>query len=292
MSRYNLAFAFNSSYIGKFKVTYNSIVASNADKSFYLRVLYGDFNDEDISDLTRFITERRGKVDFVKQDPSRFSGLPKMAGDENYTAYYKILLPYCLCDLDKVLYLDCDIIVRGDVSPLFESRGKFICAAADHRVNAVRREHIKELTGSDGAVYFNSGVMLFDFTAVDFNSGEFPTAEQLFTYAKSSKDRIIWHDQDILNAFYWDKCAIVGEEFNYHTTYKSVKEFIFRKKNKNAVIIHYANWKPWNSNYIGKYYKLYKRNYKLLKGEKGVDFLKRRNIFAMTKLLFKYIGKR
>jgi hypothetical protein len=75
-------------------------------------------------------------------------------------------------------------------------------------------------------------------------------------------------------------------------TKKSAKEFIYYKKT-NPLVIHYANWKPWNNNYIGKFYKEYKKMYneaRLI--DNSISFLKRRNLFKMISLILHYVFRR
>ena len=161
----------------------------------------------------------------------------------------------------------------------------FLSCVADYKINRKNKDHVEKITGDGSLTYFNSGVMLFDYS----KSEQLVPREELLEYIGLNKDLIRWHDQDILNHFYADKCRLLDEKFNYLTTYKGLKDLFIQKGKKDAVVVHYANWKPWRSNYIGKCYKLYKKNYKELIGEKDVNFLKRRSLFAQLKLILKYI---
>lgn len=282
----DVAFVINRNYIGQFKVTFNSLVNSNKTANFKVHLLHSDLTETDKDDLRTFTTKLNANINFYLIDSSVFEGLPKMGYDNSYTAYYKVLLPYYLSNFKRVLFLDCDIIVKGDISSLFvENNQSFLSCVEDYKINRKRAEHKKKITGDVNCVYFNSGVMLFNFE----KSQEIAPEEELLRYIKEAKQDIRWHDQDIYNHFYSKNCFLLDEKFNYLTTYKGIADMIYAKGKKQAVIVHYANWKPWKSNYIGKYYKLYKKNYLALKGEKGVDFLQKRRLFAQLKLIFGYI---
>jgi len=279
----NVCFVVNRAYIGQLKVAIYSL--SKYNKNVNIIVLTHDLTDSDKSDLCRFADEHEETVSFVDMDDSMFEGLPRMGYDKSYTAYFKLMIPYSLSNLDKVLYLDCDLLVEKSLEELYNRKtNHFISACLDEKVNKKRIEHVKLITGETGN-YFNSGVILFDFKYKDEIIGQ----DTLFDYIRSNKELFKFHDQDILNHFYIKKCDHLEEKYNYVTTYKSIKDIFIHQGGKNAVVIHYANWKPWNNNYIGKYYKKYLKVYKTLKKKENLKFLKRRNIFSMLKLILKYV---
>lgn len=286
MDEANIAFVINRNYIGQFKVTFYSLIQNNKNLKIVVHLLNKDLTDEDQSDIIRFVKKYDADIIFYQIDDTIFHGLPKMGYDNSYTAYYKVLLPYYLNHLTKVLFLDCDIIVRKDISPLFNIRlESFLSVIEDYKINRKRIDHKRKIIGDTDAFYFNSGVMLFDFS----KSEQIASQEDVVEYIGSNRDNIVWHDQDILNHFYAKDCNILEEKYNYLTTYKSLKDILCAKGKRRACIVHYANWKPWKTNYIGKYYRLYKKYYKEIQDEKGVDYLQKRSLFAQIKLILKYI---
>lgn len=286
----NIAFVINKNYIGQFKVTFYSLVKTNGELSFFVRLLHGDLDEYDKHDVEKFVHSFNAEIEFYKIDDGIFSGLPKMEYDNSYTAYYKTLLPYLLSMMkDKVLFLDCDVIVRGKIERLYsEDNGHFLSCVEDYKISRCRKEHKRLIIGEPDIKYFNSGVMLFNFSNID----KIVPKEILLEYILNNKDKIVWHDQDILNHFYAKECYFLDEKYNYLTTYKSIFDILFQKGKNKAVIVHYANWKPWNSNYIGKYYRLYKKHYDALTGEKGVDYLKKRKLSAQLKLVLYYLFRK
>lgn len=284
----NICFVVNKNYIGQLKVCLKSLFETNK-VNINLFVLENDLNDDDKSDLTRFVKSYQNLVNYVEVDDSNFVGLPKMGYDSNYTAYFKLMIPYLLNDLDKILYLDCDILINKDLESLYNRiSNNFISSCLDTKINKNRVEHVKSVVGYESNKYFNSGVILFDFKYRE----QIVSKDMLFDYIKKNLEVIKFHDQDILNHFYIEHNDIIDKKYNYTTTYDSVKEIFGDKNIKNAYIIHYANWKPWNSNYIGKYYKPYYKMYKSIEKSENLNYLKKRNIFSMVKLICKYIFKR
>lgn len=288
MKQADAVFVFNRNYIGQFKVTLCSLTDSNPNLSFCVHMLYDGLTEEDKDDIRRFTEKCGAEPFFYETDISLFAGLPKMPGDESYSTYKKLLIPELLPILRKVLYLDCDIIVRGDVSPLFDESGtSFISATRDIRVNLKRKDHVKAITGDENNVYFNAGVMLFDLSRRD----ESVPKETACAYMSENAGLLRYHDQDMFNHFYAGRYRLLDGKYDYMTTFQSVSDIFFPRGKKDAVILHYANWKPWNSNYIGRFYKAYRKYYKKCQGEKGVDFMKKRRFSAQLKLMFRYLRR-
>ena len=119
-------------------------------------------------------------------ESSRLQSLP-ISHHISTTAYFRVLLGELLAERDRVLYLDCDLLIRGDLSELWETSldGVSCAAAADvgcpyfdslKTLKNVRRagpylsvfrpiRNYRQL-GFDGhEPYFNSGVLLIDLEA-------------------------------------------------------------------------------------------------------------------------------
>lgn len=289
MKHNNVVFVFDGKYIGQFKVTCYSLLYNNSHTSFNIHILYSGLTDDEILDITDFITKYGSVPFFYKTDISMFAGLPKMPNDDSYSTYKKLLIPELLKISDKVLYLDCDIIVNGEISELFNNESPtFLSAAKDIRINLKRKEHVKEITGNKNNVYFNAGVMLFDLA----KSNGKVSKDKACTYMVENAQKLRFHDQDMFNHFYSDNYTMLDGKYNYMTTFSSVKDIFCSRNKKNAVILHYANWKPWNENYIGKFYGVYKKYYKMCSKEKNVNFMKKRKFSAQLKLIFSYLRRR
>lgn len=287
----NFCFVINKNYIGQFKVAAFSLF-KNSFKSYDINIfiLHSDLEKEDQHNLRLFVSKYGANIDFVYMDSSMFEGLPKMRSDSSYTAYFKVMIPYVLSFLDKVLYLDCDLLVKRDLQSLYSiDKGTFLCSSLDLRMNKYNSNHIKKIVGFDSKLYFNSGVVLFNFKYKD----QIFDKNVVLNYIKDNKDIIIYHDQDILNHFYINKNYVLEREFNYLTIYQSFKDFLFHNDIKKAYIIHYANgnFKPWFSNYVGKGYKEYIHYYNLIKDDENLSFLNKRSFKDCFKLVIHYLKK-
>ena len=143
------------------------------------------------------------------------------------TTYYRILLPELVPGaIEKVLYLDSDVLVLGDVSGLWEQevQGYYVLAAQDKGIpNMAAADHLNGCPGipGDGEVeYFNAGVLVVNLTQwrLDDFSGQ--------TWSRLRRDLqfMRYMDQDALNVAaagrwgrlsgLWNQCIPTWERDN------------------------------------------------------------------------------
>lgn len=280
-----ICFTINSSYIGQCMVTIYSIV-KNTKSNFIFHILQNDFSISDKDKISKFAIKLGIGIMIHFVDDSMFKGLIKMSYDNGYTAYYRLLIPFMKFESKKVLYMDSDIIVKGDIKDIFElETNHFIMAALDSNVMR-KKEHVQVINGTCKE-YFNSGVILFNF---DYTN-EIEPINEIKKYITKSSKNIIYHDQDILNHLYCNKFSKLPKKYNSMQVIKSIGD-LFGKGNKNDIVLHYVNWKPWNNNYIGKNYKSYRKVYNEVSKLSELDFLEKRKLRYMIRLIAKYIIKK
>lgn len=135
-------------------------------------------------------------------------------------------------DADKVLYLDGDMIVTSPLNELFATDLTSYCAGVVEEKGALQTQNLR----LKGGKYFNAGMILFNIKEL---SGHNLLGEALDYYNKNH-ERILFHDQDILNGLWDTKTKFLEQKFN-------VPSFV--KHFKNPVIIHYTGFvkKPWHA---------------------------------------------
>lgn len=169
-------------------------------------------------------------------------------------AYFRLaiidLLP---ADLERVLYLDSDIIVNSSLGEIYNCRmGGVLAACKEYISSPPFGDYRDEIFGeiihnnimSDRFQYFNSGVLLFDLQVLR------PTISfsAYMEKAKALQYKINYPDQDLLNYFHHNEVMFLDyKKYNLYAKraytdlnmhYAEVKE--------NAVIIHYNSGKPWD----------------------------------------------
>ena len=172
--------------------------------------------------------------------------------DPRYTeaASFRLLLPELLPEYDKVLYLDCDIIVRQDVGKLYRETD-----LGDNWLGVVFEAPIEQQAerfralGCDPNRYFNSGFLLMNLAGMR----EHKVSEQLLEACRVPY--LEFPDQDALNQ------VCQGHVLPLSPLYDCIRTFFIPKYKPDFVrqynealweavqkegTIHYTGGKPWD----------------------------------------------
>ena len=177
------------------------------------------------------------------------SSFPIGIGGWTIEMYYRLfaseLLPK---DIDRVLYLDCDIIVDGDVSNMYFSDLDGFSALVCTDIMSVQSGSPKRLGYDERHGYFNSGMMLINIPYWR----EHDILRRSIKFIKENSERLIYYDQDVLNYVLHDSKKFIGIEYNFVSPYimKSVFNDLDQEIHQKVLtcspkIIHYTHMKPW-----------------------------------------------
>lgn len=177
--------------------------------------------------------------------------------------YYRFLIQDLLPFYDKVLYLDSDLVVEGDIAELFDTElGTNAIGAArdvDFAGNVGCRDgkrlaYAHQVLGmSDPYDYFQAGVLLL-------NTAEMRAIHSVDEWLSiASDDRFIYNDQDVLNAECEGRVTYLDASWNVMTDFAGRVDRVFsfapaaifqayQCSRRNPLIVHYAGVeKPWNA---------------------------------------------
>ena len=172
-------------------------------------------------------------------------------GHLTVATYLRLLIPRTLPEtVNRVLYLDADMIIDGDVAPLLATNlDGFALAACADPVG-------QKLLGNPH--YFNSGTMLINLRYWR----EYEIAKQALDLA--SRKRLPLFDQDALNAVIPRQAVLaLGMEYNYMIFHRLKAEFIplleaALRDISAPKILHYTGAsKPWQAWYLAPERKKY-----------------------------------
>jgi len=171
----------------------------------------------------------RFTIRYLVPDDSLFEGLP--TGIWPVAAYYRMIVARLLPkDVRKIIYLDCDILILGDLKELYNINlgGKMLGAVRD----PIEGERSCVRLGiSIGAGYFNSGVLLIDI--VEWRKAD--VEPRLFVVLRKWREKLFFPDNDALNIAFRESWLCIPERFN---------AFPFSHVS-NPLIVHFASAKPW-----------------------------------------------
>ncbi len=243
MSEYNICYSLDKNYIEQFCVSLVSILKNACAKdNINIYVLDGGLKKSDKSDIELLKNIKDFNIEYIKMESKDFSSCPMLKDNnkhyKNYhvtlPTYFRFLLPEVLPKTDKILYLDCDVIVRTSLEELFNTDIKNSPAAM---VLDVETE--KESKRLNIKKYFNAGVMLINLDYWRENA----ISTELFEFGKKHKDIILWQDQDIINCVLDGKIKELDEKWNFQFfLYDKVKV----KSLSDTSILHLSGrFKPW-----------------------------------------------
>lgn len=250
----------------------SSVFENNRDSEVKAYVLIDKPMDRrNTNRFDRLAKKFGGSIVFVMVDNS-FLGKFPIKGMEYWSiaTYYRLyaaeLLPK---DVHRILYLDCDIIVQGDLRALWEIDMTDKAAAGVSDIYECSGKFQRQLHYSEGAGYFNAGVLLIN---LDYWR-EYAIGQQLLDFLANHYDLIEANDQDVLNAVLWDKKISLPLTYNYQLQFLSKYFFDLQSPEmqkqimntfQSPCVIHYAySIKPWSMMYyklpFGQEWKHYKR---------------------------------
>lgn len=244
-----IVIAFTPNYFVPAATTLKSILDSSApDAEYEVICLVSEDIPARQKDLLSCMVGDRMAFRYVKLAGS-------MAGayvDPRYSeaASYRLLLPEILPDYDTVIYIDCDIIVRNDLSALYARMQleRFLLAAVYEAPIEQQAERWAAI-GCDPRGYFNSGMLVLNLRQMREEGTSAKMMEALHV------DYLEFPDQDVLNM------VCQGRVFPLPPIYNSIRTFFLPQYKKEFIAvytdedweevqnhgtIHYTGGKPWN----------------------------------------------
>ena len=256
MLEYNICYSLDSKYVEQLAVSVCSILKNaNPDDKINFYILDGGLTQEEKSSIEDLKKIKDFSIEYISIDQEEFKNCPLNVikkGDKyepthvTLPTYFRIKLPSLLKRLDKILYLDCDVIVRTSLEELYKQniQDKAVLMVFD-------AENEKECQRLDLKRYFNAGVMFINLDYWRKNKIE----DKLFNFINRNNKEILWFDQDVTNVVLQDKIGEISNKWNYqYFQYKDVNLDEFAQ----CSIIHMAGrFKPWLMSFEHPIYDLY-----------------------------------
>lgn len=211
------------------------------------------------------------KIDILDKNlDKRFENIYKKDNDLHVSAsaLLKMQLPDFLEGIDKVLYIDGDVLIQQDLKELYDIElGSCYAAVVKDLISVRNINHLRKI-GIKNKFYFNSGVMLLNLNKIREDN----ISNKLIEYRLHGKNHFI--DQDAFNVVFNENVIYISLKYNYLNKFHDwmdgdslsafYNERIPKSKKKalrNAVIVHLGTHeKPWRYN-MGVLTKLYLKYY-------------------------------
>lgn len=132
----NLLVTLDSKYIRPLKVMLYSLFVNNPGEDFDIYLMHSSISRTEIADIESFVNRYNQKLFEIKIDDGYFQNAPVIL---HYTKemYYRLLAyKFLPRELDRILYLDPDILVINPIRDLYNmDLDGYLYAAAFHNVS-------------------------------------------------------------------------------------------------------------------------------------------------------------
>ena len=235
----SIAYAPDDNYVNQTVVSMKSALEHNEQVEFI--IMYSKLSAESMQKLGAV----GGSLRLIKMDESQFADLT-LSKWVTVQAWFRIKLPDLCKDLDKVLYLDCDTLIRGNLDELFslDLTDKYLAGVKD--VWGVSK-YVKRL-GMKSGVYVNSGMLLFN---CDYCRKEH-FFDKVVDFAKNNAKIIEFCDQDSINKVVDEHKLVISPKYNLMDTwwrggyyeFEGEEEAEYLQAKENPIIAHLTGIKP------------------------------------------------
>ena len=210
--------------------------------NIYLMYVETELSLEDLEEIKKFVNKNgNGTVIPVKFDVNELTDAPVTDNEGSFfglEAYSRLFCAFKLPkDLDRVLYLDADMICTGDISKLYDIDfdNNTWCACEDI---AIRQSDIERLDLPLDYTYINSGVLLINLEKLRKDYTEKDIVKLIY----DNKAVLVYPDQDFINKIFKGDIKIIDKKYNI-----IAKDIRYKDLTEKPLIIHYAgSVKPWH----------------------------------------------
>ena len=182
----------DNNYVIPCGVLVTSICVNNPKEEITVHILTEGISPENQEVLKKVVAKYGQQIQFYTVDKKVFANCP-ISRHITLATYFRLIMTDILPkSVEKVLYLDCDVVVRHSLRSLWDTDIKSYAAGVipDMSIDDIRIYNRLQYSPSLG--YFNAGVNLRYWR-------ENNLSESFFEIINKYPERLRYHDQDVLN---------------------------------------------------------------------------------------------
>ncbi len=272
MEPIKLLFTLDQNYLPQLQVVLTSLRLNNPGEQFDIYLMHRGLTSEDLTLLEERCAAYGWTLTAITVDASLFDGAP-VTKQYPQEMYYRMLAPHLLPEhIERVLYLDPDILVINPLRPLWETElDGHLFAAAAHTGKTELVSSVNRVRLNVENDYFNSGVLLIDCAA----GRQLIEPQTLFDYTAEHGNLLILPDQDLLNRLFGAQ-VLPLEDARWNYDARDFRGYYLTSGGRmtvdwvmeNTAILHFCGKaKPWKPNYRYRFGMLYKHYERLTRHE-------------------------
>lgn len=207
----NILIATNTRFMGPTSVMVYSLCRSHRDVEVDIYVAYHDLKEQDIERLQRIVSCFGRKKLHPLDVGGEFASKVSAKGRFSYETYYRILAVNLLPqDMDRILYLDADMLIKKDLTevygtPMSETCPFVVCDDIEGHARGSYESTLDRVAIPHNYKYFNAGFMLMNLQYLKKRDSVGYILDAFYR----EHNRYPFPDQDVLNHMYYDKVQFV-----------------------------------------------------------------------------------
>ena len=209
MKKIPVVFITDAKFVFAFGVALTSMLINAKSGTFYeIYLIHSpDVSMNDLNKITDTVTKyKNASITFVNMG-EEFANAPTICDRITNASYYKLSIANLLPNLDKVVYVDVDTVIRQDLSEMFD------IDISDYYVGGVlglyhyfqARHLMKNLNIPTMNDYINAGVMVMNLKKIRDDKMD----KKLKSFVG-----ILTDDQDIINKVFYGKIKLIHPKWN------------------------------------------------------------------------------
>jgi lipopolysaccharide biosynthesis glycosyltransferase len=282
----HIVFATNNNFCQHAAVAIASLLDNNKGEDITLHLFIIDCEQTNLDNIKLVADSFSTEIKFYPVSEKLFEKFSE-PGVYSWACYLRLLAPSLLPNIDKVLYLDVDIVVNGNIRNLWEEdiTGYSLAGLNDAILSY---NLVKDYIGYDyyKEGYINSGVLLMNLDYWRKNNIQ----QKMIDYLNTHKVKL--SDQDTINALLHSTIKFLHPEWNTISSYFTFPPLVIPKQKKyikelwkGAKIIHFVGpYKQWHQECVNPY-KRYYRHIPFLHHEELAKVYREHDLFVFPSYL-------
>ncbi|WP_032115852.1 glycosyltransferase [Candidatus Arsenophonus nilaparvatae] len=254
---FNIAYGVDKNFLLGAAISINSVLINNIDTDFNFHLFTDYIDDEYIQRFQKMITKYNSNIIIYLLDAEELKQL-STSDFWSYATYFRLIaFEYLSTNINSILYLDADVICKGNLKELFQLNLANSFAAVVLDVDNMQQSSATRLKLTDlNGKYFNAGVIYVNLKKWIENDLSKKSLE--LVRGKTNFGKLKYLDQDALNILFQTQNVYLSRDYNCIYTLKNELAYHDLSKYKNTItdstiLIHYTGvtkpWHTWGINY-------------------------------------------
>lgn len=245
----NIAYGVDANYLDGVGVSITSILINNSHINVDFYIIAEQYDDAYLKKIHDLAELYHVKISLYTINVDQLTNLPSTQVWSRAMYFRLFAFNSLSLKLDRLLYLDADVVCKGDISDLLTINLDDAVVAVVTDVEPMQEKAVARLSDPElRGKYFNSGVVYANLRKWI----EYKLTEKALSILLDKNSTYKYPDQDVMNVLLKGKTIFLPRKYNTIYTIKSELSDKTHQKYKNIILdntllIHYTGaTKPWH----------------------------------------------